>query len=178
MKITCATNQEAEKYFLQIVKHLFSIWPPKNPHETAEDRLPIFQKAHEGLFERDIIAFEGNDIIGFARIFARPILVNGKQMSNMALENVSVQPKYRGLNIGALLVKEAFSFVDSQIFECSLFQTKVAGFYEKLGARIVTNPIINSLNAEKKPFWDPHILVYPKTYETGIGEIDLLGDGY
>jgi len=76
-------------------------------------------------------------------------------------------------------MRETFKLVDSGEFSCSLFQTCVPSFYERLGARVITNRIVNSLGAdpEARPFWDPTIMVYPKTYDWPEGTIDLLGRG-
>jgi len=73
----------------------------------------------------------------------------------------------RGRGLGAILMRETFKLVDSGEFSCSLFQTCVPSFYERLGARVITNRIVNSLGAdpEARPFWDPTIMVYPKTYD-------------
>lgn len=53
-------------------------------------------------------------------------------------------------------------------------------FYEKLGACLATNRIVNSLgdDPQASPFWDEIILRYPKDRQWPEGEIDLRGPGY
>ena len=53
-------------------------------------------------------------------------------------------------------------------------------FYEKLGACVIENAIINSLaeNPKESPFKDSVIMRYPSSGEWPEGEIDLRGPGY
>ena len=72
--------------------------------------------------------------------------------------------------------------IERGIFPFSLFQTshKVRPFYEKLGATLVTNRIVDSLGDDPmaSPFWDEVALRYPKDRPWPEGEIDLRGPGY
>ena len=75
----------------------------------------------------------------------------------------------------------AFEKAGQPGLEVVLFQTGVPGFYEKLGARCVSNRFVNSTNSEDpevNPWWDEHIMIYPSTCDWPEGTIDLLGPGY
>jgi hypothetical protein len=79
-------------------------------------------------------------------------------------------------------VRAIFDLVDHGPFEHSLFQTshQVRPFYEKLGAGLVTNPIVDSLAADPSvnPFWDEVVMRYPAVKHWPEGEIDLRGPGF
>ena len=75
-----------------------------------------------------------------------------------------------------------FDLVDHGPFAHSLFQTshEVRPFYEKLGAGLVTNRIVNSLadDPTENPFWDEVVMRYPAAKHWPAGEIDLRGPGW
>ena len=84
--------------------------------------------------------------------------------------------------MGEKVVLAVFDLVDRRIFPYSLFQTspEVRPFYEKLGAAVIENPIINSFSEDlhASPFWDRVVMRYPKTGDWPDGEIDIRGPGY
>jgi len=57
---------------------------------------------------------------------------------------------------------------------------RVRPFYEKLGAVVVDNRIVNSLadNPAANPFWDEVVMRYPAGGDWPSGAIDLRGPGY
>ncbi|MEM9660155.1 MAG: hypothetical protein AAF961_17460, partial [Planctomycetota bacterium] len=98
------------------------------------------------------------------------------------LARVCSHPEHRGCGLGELVVRAAFGVVDDGEFPWSLFQTTypVQAFYNKLGAQLVKNPIVNSLGEDPQanPFWDEIIMRYPAKADWPKGVIDLLGPGY
>jgi hypothetical protein len=85
--------------------------------------------------------------------------------------------------LGQAVVRATFDLVDHGPYPHSLYQTSVLvrPFYEKLGAGVVTNRIVNSLDAEdptKSPFWDVVVMRYPAAKHWPTGDIDLRGPGY
>jgi GNAT superfamily N-acetyltransferase len=99
----------------------------------------------------------------------------------MALSGVCVAEPFRGLGIGAALVRSAFERVDQGEFPVSLFQTTVPDFYRKLGAVAVDNVFRNSRNEadpEASPWGDEEIMIYPRHFDWPKGIIDLNGPGY
>ena len=123
---------------------------------------------------------EDGKILSQSRIFPRTIATPRGPLTVMGLGAVCTAHAARGRGLGAILMRETFKLVDSEDFVCSLFQTCVPSFYDRLGARVIINRIVNSLGADPgaRPFWDPTIMVYPKTYDWPEGTIDLLGPGY
>ena len=78
-------------------------------------------------------------------------------------------------------MRAAFHTVDEGSFPVSLFQTSfgVQAFYEKIGACLVSNPVVNSLgDTPGNPFWDDVAMRYPASAEWPEGTIDLRGPGY
>jgi predicted N-acetyltransferase YhbS len=178
MRIEVKTRSEAFDDFPQIVKHMRSVWPSSDPAETIEADVAYFRTTSRGACERNILLFDADDLVGYAQIFERIITVGSRSIKNMALACVCVRSDCQGHGIGRQIVQKAFEFVDSGEFECSLFQTKVPDFYLRLGARVISNEVINSTEIDKKPFTDPYIMVYPKDFMIGEGRIDLKGYGY
>lgn len=178
MKIEVLNRSEAIRFFPEIVMLLRSVWPSNDPENTFETGLEKFTNYDNGQFENNIIAFDNNKIIGFARIFKRDINVGNKKLNNMALACVCVKKEYRGNGTGRQIVRNAFLFVDNNEFACSVFQTRVPDFYIKLGAKTINNSIINSPDLPENPFWDPHNMIYPGNFDIGDERIILNGKGY
>ena len=75
----------------------------------------------------------------------------------------------------------AFEKAGQPGLEVVLFQTGVPEFYEKLGARCVSNRFVNSTNSaapEANQWWNEHVMIYPNSFDWPDGTIDLLGPGY
>lgn len=160
-----------------IVKLIRETWPPKEGEVvTLEGNLKnIFSSKPE---ERHIIIKIGGQISGFAKRFLREIKIGEKQIRNMALACVCVKKDLRKGGIGKTIVKKAFESVDNNEFDCSLFQTAVPEFYEKIGARKIMNRCINSYKNNENPWWDPNVIIYPGNFKIGEAVIDLMGNGY
>jgi predicted GNAT family N-acyltransferase len=160
-----------------IVKLIRETWPPKeNEIVTLEEDLEkIFGYKPE---EKHIFVKNNRQICGFAKIFFREIKIGEKLIRNMALACVCVKKDLRKGGIGKTIVKKAFEAVDNKEFDCSLFQTAVPEFYEKIGARKIMNKCINSYKNNENPWWDPNVIIYPGNFKIGEAVIDLMGDGY
>jgi len=78
------------------------------------------------------------------------------------LLDVATHPDTRGQGLGALVVKKVFDAVDVGTYPFCLFATGPARpFYEKLGACLVGNPIVNShadADPEANPFTDSYVM--------------------
>ena len=131
---------------------------------------------------RSFLLREGGRVIAHAAIIHRTIGTAQRDLTIAGLTKVCSDPDRRGRGLGALVVRPVFELVDRQVFPFSLFQTipEVRQFYEKLGATVVGNPIINSLADESRqsPFWDGVVMRYPSGPGWPEGEIDLRGPGY
>ena len=123
---------------------------------------------------------EQGKILSQSRVFPRAILTERGPLTVMGLGGVCTARSARGHGLGMILMRDTFGLVDSGAFACSLFQTRVPSFYERLGARVVTNRFVNSLAVDPgaRPFWDPATMVYPRPFDWPEGTIDLLGAGY
>lgn len=117
-------------------------------------------------------------VTGYAKRFLREVTVDGKRIRNMALACVCVKKGYQKKGLGKKAVTKLFEAIDNGFFECSLFQTAVPQFYEKIGARKVVNRFVNSQTGTEYPWWDPNVMIYPEYFEIGNGVIDLMGKGY
>ena len=185
-----------------------SIWPhsDRGPVERAEQLLEV-GRAYTGskeLAPRSVLIFEEDNeqgerrVIAYALVFPRTVAFEtpeGKrtEMTVLALSKVVADPTIRGQGLGRLIVEGAFQGVDEGKFPFALFQTteQVQPFYERLGAVLVENRIVNSLSTgtprsptpEANPFWDGVVMRYPAGTGSGgeawpTGKIDLLGEGY
>lgn len=167
-----------------IVRLVDVVWPAEDV--TLADRLRKFtswveENRRTGFDVTSFVVWDGSRAIAHARTFERVIHGPSASLTVMGLAGVCVLPERRGEGLGRDIVKKAFGRVDSGDFAVSLFQTAVPDFYLKLGARLVTNRFVNSLNAEDpdaNPWWDPAIMIYPAGFAWPDGTIDLNGTGY
>jgi GNAT superfamily N-acetyltransferase len=140
----------------------FVIWEAPLPHASSPWQQPV--------------------AIASALAAPRTIRTTGGELTILALARVCTAPERRGEGLGARVVRAAFQMVDQGVFPFALFQTTpgVHAFYEKLGACVVTNKIINSRGDDPHacPFWSEVILRYPSEADWPAGTIDLLGPGY
>jgi predicted N-acetyltransferase YhbS len=171
---------------LAIGELLVQVWP--KPNVTAEDRAQqqlAFGRDYEGTdaqAPRSFVVLESGRVVGHSLIFARTIRTTAGELTIAALARVCSDPDLRGHGLGEAVVRAAFGPVDAGDFPFSYFQTshRVRPFYEKLGAVLAENSVINSLASGPKtnPFWDEVTMRYPGRGDWPAGTIDLRGPGY
>ena len=176
----------AEADALAIAKLLVRVWPKLG--KTVEFRRQQMLALGEGYEGPDhqaprcfVIREEGR-VIAHSTYFARSITTHAGPLTIAGLARVCSDPDCRGQKLGEQVVRAVFQLVDDGVFPFALFQTtpEVRPFYEKLGAAVIENPIVNSLaeNLHTSPFWDKVIMRYPKRGQWPEGKIDLCGPGY
>lgn len=121
-------------------------------------------------------------IVASANVVPRLVATVPGDFVVAGLCGVMSHPEVRGMGLGKAVVLSAFGRVDEGEFPCALFQTGAArAFYEKLGCRVVANPIINSFNTldpGASPLWDAWPMRYPGHSAWPDGTIDLLGPAW
>jgi GNAT superfamily N-acetyltransferase len=172
---------------LAIGELMSRVWPKPGvgPQDRAERLLEshsTYRSEDERQAPRSFAVFELGQVVAHAWIGPRDISTRDGRITIAALARVCTDPLYRGRGLGELVVRGAFAEVDEGVYPSSLFQTtpKAQGFYERLGAVVATNKIVNSLGEapEANPFWDPVVMRYPAQGPWSGGTIDLLGYGY
>ncbi|MEO1236601.1 MAG: GNAT family N-acetyltransferase [Planctomycetota bacterium] len=112
----------------------------------------------------------------------RIALPDGGEWVVQGLMDVATSPAARGRGLGVAVVRAAWAAVDSGALPLCLFETGEARpFYEKLGARVVTNRFIDSTHPKRpevNPFTDELEMIYPADAAWPEGTIDLRGPGY
>lgn len=135
---------------------------------------------------------EGDRALAHALLFPRDIQTPAGPLRIAELAAVCSHPDHRGRGrgLGRDVVRAAFKRIDDGAYPVSLFQTGVPDFYARLGARTVENKFINSRwqppregespghGTREAPWWNPHVMIYPATYNWPEGEVDLLGPGF
>ena len=162
------------------------VWPnPEKPAEFRRQQMLEMGRGYTGSDEqapRSFIIREAGKVIAHSAILPRTIGTSEGKITIAGLARVCANPSQRGRGLGAIIAKAALEVIDSGAFPCSLFQTspEVRPFYEKLGACVVENPIVNSLGEDPNtpPFKDKVIMRYPSNAKWPEGEIDLRGPGY
>jgi GNAT superfamily N-acetyltransferase len=133
-------------------------------------------------FPRSFVLRAGDRIVGHAELGPRTIGTANGELTIGALASVCVHPELRRQQLGRQLVRAAFQVVDDGDYPFALFQNYAErrAFYESLGARVIDNPIVNSLAEDPRanPFWADLAMIYPAAKEWPAGEIDLRGTGY
>ncbi len=162
------------------------VWP--KPHLTAADRaeqqleLAREYRGRAGQAPRSLVVIEEGRVIAHAAMLPREIRTTQGELLIGGLARVCTDAALRGRGLGELVVRAAFGLVDAGDFPFALFQTNhiVRGFYERLGAVTVLNPIINSLadGPKTNPFWDEVVMRYPGGDGGPSGTIDLRGPGF
>ena len=162
------------------------VWP--KPHLTAADRaeqqleLAREYRGRAGQAPRSLVVIEEGRVIAHAAMLPREIRTTQGELLIGGLARVCTDAALRGRGLGELVVRAAFGLVDAGDFPFALFQTNhiVRGFYERLGAVTVLNPIINSLadGPKTNPFWDEVVMRYPGGDGWPSGTIDLRGPGF
>ena len=166
-----------------IVSLTESVWPSKDKtvdEIAAEcmDRARVDEAADSN--SKRFVLWEDDQAVAHALTFEREIFTTGGSLKQMALAAVCVAESRRGEGLGARVTRKAFEQVDNGVWPVSVFQTPVAGFYEKLGGRIVDNEFVNSRNEEDpqaNPWWEA-VMIYPADFPWPVGRIDLNGGGY
>lgn len=129
-----------------------------------------------------VIVSGGTEVVGHAMTEVRSLGTTMGDLPALALSKVCAAPELRGAGIGLIAVRAAFEPVDAGRLAFALFQTSsaVRPFYEKLGACVMDQVVINSLAAdpEASPFWDEVVMRYPSHGDWPPGVIDLRGPGY
>ncbi|NLD91462.1 MAG: GNAT family N-acetyltransferase [Fibrobacter sp.] len=162
---------------ISIIQLVRSIWPSKDgiEHSHEEELALFFADRPE---ERHIILKCDSIVSGYARVFLREVMIGKQLLRNCALACVCVATSQRLNGYGHQIVRKAFTLVDSGHYDCSLFQTAVPGFYEKLGAKVIYNTCVNSQVGNLNPWWDKFVMIYPSVIETADCIIDIKGKGY
>ena len=187
MKIECLDARTiSDDDALAIALLLVKVWPKKEkPLEVRLREVLAKGKSYSGPEEQAprffLIRHQGQ-VIANAAILSRTITTTAGPMTIAGLALVCSDPDFRGQGLGAVVTKTVFALVDEGMFDSSLFQTsvEVQPFYEKLGACVIHNRIVNSLgeNPKTSPFEDRVIMRYPSSSAWPEGEIDLRGPGY
>ena len=160
-----------------------------DPESTVEQRLERFLATPAAREGEAFIAWDGEVPVAHAMISAREVRTPTGSLIVMALAGVYSAPERRGEGLGRLVVRATFDEVDRGAYAVSLFQTGVPGFYDRLGARTVGNPFVNSRyvpptdgrkprGSAEQPWWNPFVMIYPATFPWPAGTVDLLGPGY
>lgn len=162
------------------------VWP--KPHVTAADRAAqqtaIGRQYHGPAAQapRAFVVEEDGRVVAHAAIQPRAVGTTAGDMTIAGLLRVCSDPRERGRGLGELVTRAAFEVVDRGDFPFVLFQAseRVRPFYEKLGAVVVENPIVNSLAEDPtaKAFWDDVVMRYPGGGDWPTGTIDLRGPGF
>ncbi|MEM9418286.1 MAG: GNAT family N-acetyltransferase [Planctomycetota bacterium] len=131
---------------------------------------------------RFVIRGEGGALVANAAILTRTISTAQGELTVSGLLDVATSPSVRGQGLGVKVVQAAWASVDDGTHPLCVFETGEARpFYEKLGARVVDNTIIDSTHPtspRNNPFEDAWVMVYPAEAAWPEGEIDLRGPGY
>jgi GNAT superfamily N-acetyltransferase len=177
---------------------LYRVWP--NSTRSLEERLarvptewsgydgPELQRPRYFVVHDVPPSSDGSDLGDAAAIAAmalaapRTIRAGDSELTILAMARVCSAPEHRGRGLAAQAVRAAFQLVDEGVYPFALFQTTppVRTFYEKLGARVIGNRIVNSRAEDPTacPFWTEVIMRYPDGPGWPEGTIDLLGPGY
>jgi len=184
--VTIDRRRMSETDACMIAELLCKVWPQSG--RIIQTRLAEMRSAWqdyrgpEAQFPRSFIIRSAGRAVAHAEISPRTIRTIAGEITIGALAGVCTDPSVRGSGLGVRMVREAFGLVDDGTFPFALFQNYIdkRPFYEKLGARSIDNPIINSRGEDPRtnPFWADVAMVYPATKTWPRGEIDLCGPGY
>ena len=171
---------------LAIATLIRKVWPKK--HKPLEVRLKEVIGKGQGFSgpeeqaPRFFVIRKQGQVIANAALVSRVISTSEGPLAVAGLASVATEPDARGMGLGVLVSRAVFDLVDQGVFSFSLFQTSDDNrpFYEKLGAVVVENRVINSMADDplKKPFHDKLVMRYPADRPWPEGDIDLLGPGY
>lgn len=153
-----------------------AVWPmAEGPRslDGALERLHRWSALHFARFDLD------GQMLCHAMLFARDMSADGHTFRVGCLAGVCVRPEFRELGLGREVVLAAFGALP-QLAPVMLFQTGVPTFYEKLDARLVHNRCVHARSdePEKNPFWEHHVMIYPRDYDWPETTIDIGGGGF
>jgi predicted N-acetyltransferase YhbS len=166
-------------------KFIAEVWP--KPNVTALDRArQVYSLGRQfGPYDQTPLSFvvrQHDRVVAHAAMLPRRIRTETGELVIGGLSRVGSDPALRGQGLGELVVRTALGTVDRGIYPFALFQTnrRVQPFYEKLGAVVATNRVVNSRAKDPKApaFWDEVVMRYPSEGGWPAGEIDLLGAGW
>lgn len=182
---TLFTSTLSDTDALGIGELIAATWPnPEKPAEYRAQQVHAEAQNFDGnaaQAPRSFVVREDGKIIAHSMLIPRTINTSDGEITVAGLSRVCCYTEQRGRGLGELIVRATLEVVDTGAFPFSLFQTshKVQAFYEKLGAVLVENTIVNSTGEGlNPPFWDEIAMRYPSTGNWPQGEIDLLGPGY
>jgi len=171
---------------LEIAELLVCVWPNSEKTVAVRQRqlIELGQKydRDEEPAPQSFLIRESGKLIAHSAVLPRSIGTSAGDLVIAGLTRVCTSPEQRGRGLGEIIVRPVFDLVDNGAYQFSLFQTTqdVGSFYEKLGACVIENSIVNSLGTDhqESPFWDKIVMRYPCSGSWPTGEIDLRGPGY
>ena len=181
--LTCGAVRDLTDLQLRTLCALYDrVWPPSG--ETLVERREAARADWGGEARQFAALWSGDALRAVAMWFPRIVRTANGPQRVQALAGVCSDPEVRGRGLGRRVVRAAFGAVDRGEYAVALFQTPVPEFYAKLGARPVVNGFRNSRfkagdrGTAERPWWDPHVMIYPAGFPWPEGPIDLLGPGY
>jgi len=116
-----------------------------------------FPEAERALFERQTLADStfrlrhgrvavtpDGRVLGYARIFARTMLVRGAPVPAGGIGSVATAPDARGRGIATALLRDALAVMRDEGMRLSFLFTGIPAFYGRLGYRVVRQPYIDA----------------------------------
>ncbi|MEE9404270.1 MAG: GNAT family N-acetyltransferase [Algisphaera sp.] len=191
---TWTAGQIAEDDFLAACELHFAAFPKpgRTLNEVVAKKRPVWMDvdlspdaAADPPPQRHVLR-ENGKVLANAAVLVRAIETSAGLLTVCGLFDVATHPSARGRGLGGATVQTVFNAVDAGTYAFCVFQTGEArAFYEKLGAAVVDNRIVNSHAAtdpEANPFTDTHVMRYPADTAGRTpwpeGLIDLRGPGY
>ncbi len=173
--------QAPEELLLQATALMASIWPKAglNVASVVSARQHVERVRAGGGIMFSIL--EGDRLIAHAKVGERDMVLPDGILHVGCLAGVCVDPEFRGQDLGRQIVRTAFDLVDRGQVPVMLFQTAVPGFYEKLGAREVSNTFFNGTDPalrHERPWWEAHVMSYPAKFAWPDAPIDLNGSAF
>lgn len=120
--------------------------------------------------------------LGNAAVLTRTLRTTRGPLRVRGLMDVATLPETRGQGLGVKLVRAAWAAVDDgQVAACLLKTSGARLFYEKLGARVIDNPLVDTTaeaGPDRRPFGESAAMIYPAGADWPEGEIDLRGPAF
>lgn len=167
------------------------VWMPPPPESVATSgaglSLPGLEMVPGPLVSstppvRWAVRDEAGRWLGNAGAITRVIGTANGPRTVVGLLDVATRPETRGQGLGVKLVRAAWSAVDAGQYPACLLKTSGARtFYEKIGARVIDNPLVNTTadgEPDRQPFGDSFAMIYPAEADWPDGEIDLQGPAF